>query len=764
MNRMRVTLALCAIWLMLAPAVNCCVSTTTPSNFSGCPWYAEELTSGSPVSDFGSHYGIKYHVSDNKLLYMVYYSCGTGPFGKIDRSYLELAGIGEQGYRRVNFDSFGWRENVLYTNAEVTTYVFFIDTDLALVTVTVKNTGKDPLTCTPTISLVRNGEFPGCDGNCIITKDFTPAWFNSKVPTHRVLRPSFEINRTYASRLPDGYVYKIVGKDIAIRDNTTMFLVISFAPEKNRALSRAKTEIMPERQFELMKNDWNTFFTSLPPLPSDDPELYKLYHLSATALRMNLYAPRGNMTSWCSVPSKGVFNYFWGWDTPFQALGISEWDPDMAEQLMCTQFEGQLEDGMLRHMIGESLKPVLDITQPPVQGWCITDIYLRDPDRARARAWLNEMYDDGDRYMKWWAVNRDSNGNGLFEYTCGDETGWDDTPRYYPRFEDMVAGTRIRVEGVDAVDLNCWLYLYYRELARWAAELGNETGVNRWNNEASKLGDLIDDMMWDEQIGAWTDLKYNQTCGRYDHIDVLTPAIWFPAFVGASDNLTRVRKVIEDHLLDEHEFFGKYPIPSVAYNSDYYNHDGAGYYWRGQIWLILAYTALPTLYKYGYDAQCRQLAWRLCDMIKNKGGIYENYNAENGEVGECGCGYEQRACFQFGWSSTFTAEMLLRRYERVRYVFNDTTQFDGYVKHAIVLEDEKIFYSIDSDEYNVPHVHIASNKPLLATDKFTITLTDPYDMVSNKKVTITLGNYTFSVEVGKSYRFNALDGSLSILT
>ncbi len=107
-------------------------------------------------------------------------------------------------------------------------------------------------------------------------------------------------------------------------------------------------------------------------------------------------------------------------------------------------------------------------------------------------------------------------------------------------------------------------------------------------------------------------------------------------------------------MLNPEEFFGEYPVPTVAYNSEFYDEDG--FYWRGQIWLITAYIAYDTLKKHGYEEEALELKHRLLDMMKDKGGIYENYDALDGSIGLGDTG--KSSCFQFGWSSSFVIEML----------------------------------------------------------------------------------------------------------
>jgi glycogen debranching enzyme len=216
----------------------------------------------------------------------------------------------------------------------------------------------------------------------------------------------------------------------------------------------------------------------------------------------------------------------------------------------------------------------------------------------------------------------------------------------------------MKVTSIDALDLNCLLYAYCKSLSTWANELDQNGSC--WEERASLLQERIEQQMWNEERGCWQDIKLTEGNGKHEFVDVLTPVIWFPAWLGVSENETRIRRVTEEHLLNEEEFFGLYPIPTVAYNSPYYNVEGDCYYWREQIWLVTAYSAVSTLAKYGYEEEYQELIQRLVGMMQGKGGIYETYNALTGEVGWGSGGPGEPSCFQFGWSAAFLMEIAVQ--------------------------------------------------------------------------------------------------------
>ena len=130
---------------------------------------------------------------------------------------------------------------------------------------------------------------------------------------------------------------------------------------------------------------------------------------------------RGSYT----VPTKGLYPFQWNWDSCFTALGISHYDMDRAWTEIETLFQHQWADGMLPHMVFHEaapgyfpgpdvwgtgrLPPTSGITQPPIAGFAVHQLYRRSGDADRARALLPRL----DRYHDWFYRTRDPHGEGL---------------------------------------------------------------------------------------------------------------------------------------------------------------------------------------------------------------------------------------------------------------------------------------------------------------------------------------------------------------
>ena len=802
-----------------------------PVPFKGKPWFIEDKVTGGILADYGSHYGVKANLSGKYFSKLTFYTAlPTFTSGQIDRGYQQAYSQNKTYFapaeeRNIKFDFWGWEEKARDKELEGVVRVFTFDTDVHVVYTTYRNKGLTPLTITPQIVINKDKIEPRNEN--ILSGMIWKNWWYSKaefdeetntaaitnffqemslgIPilpvllqnasTVRVFAPSFKIKDVATVQkkvivFSPHCTHLITGEEITIPPgeeynfyytlgwNQTFWNNMSGEDSKAKKLAAESRDLIgddPAKALEMVKVDWDRFFNALPS-PHLDEEYEDAYWLSAAALRNNLYAPRNRMDHWCSVPCKPHFNFFFGWDTPFQAIGYSEWGSEIAKESLLTQIQGQnKENGQIYSIQDDSLgvpflfkipflRYFLLTSQPPVQSLAVNEIYLRE--KSDSKEFLEEMYNSLALYINFWEGSRDRDENGLCEYRNAMESGWGDTPRLLPSINFSLPGDISALMGYwptsyDAVDLNSWLYMDMILMEQWASDLGLKEDAAYWKARAGNLSELIDEKMWSESKQGWFDLGKEK-----ELVEVVTPAIWWPAYCGVTQNLSRIRSVIENHLLNPDEFWGKYPIPTVAYNDPNFDSASHGRYWQGQIWLIPLYSALTTLYRYGYEEEAEELRQRILDLVEDKGGIYETYDPLTGEVGWGSGGVGDPSCFQFGWSSALLEEIALHRYQSLREITPDDFEFKGWVKQAHVFgeRDEKLFYSVDTGEYEVPLVEVKTrdDKPLLESNDMLIRFTDPFDNLKNKNSTATIKGISFEIRLDHKYELK--DGKIKDLT
>ena len=92
-------------------------------------------------------------------------------------------------------------------------------------------------------------------------------------------------------------------------------------------------------------------------------------------------------------------------------------------------------------------------------------------------------------------------------------------------------------------------------LHRLALTLGRETEAADWAQQIQRHRRAIDSL-WDEQKGYWI-VTYRGT----QQDDVLTSSIIYPIFSDLCRDPAKIKRVIEESLLNPKEFNGPFPIP-----------------------------------------------------------------------------------------------------------------------------------------------------------------------------------------------------------
>ena len=152
-----------------------------------------------------------------------------------------------------------------------------------------------------------------------------------------------------------------------------------------------------------------------------------------------------------TVPSEKLYPFQWNWDSGFVALGTSTYDLDMAIKEIESIYSGQWENGMLPHILfhsenettyfpnydfwnsnvnpGAPHKPKTSgITQPPVFGFVIEDIYNRHKDDPRVQAFIKSIFPKVLNQHLYFYNYRDPLNEGLIYIYHPWESGRDNSP------------------------------------------------------------------------------------------------------------------------------------------------------------------------------------------------------------------------------------------------------------------------------------------------------------------------------------------------
>jgi hypothetical protein len=409
--------------------------------------------------------------------------------------------------------------------------------------------------------------------------------------------------------------------------------------------------------------------------------------LAAKAIEVLRENDRGSYT----VPTKGLYPFQWNWDSCFTALGQSHYDMDRAWTEVETLFAHQWADGMVPHMVFHEpaptyfpgpdvwgtgrTPPTSGITQLPIAGFAIHQLFRRNPDAGRARRLLDGL----DRWHGWFYRTRDPGRTGLVAvihpWESRDNTiDWDEAFERVPT-DGVMPYERNDLKHADPAtrptkaqyDRYLWLVQHFRSLG-WNSTLTHDAspfqvvdpGFNailiRSCLETAALADALDapeiaarhrklaeqglvalDGLWSDRHGQY--LPFDRVGGRLSEspsigglIPVFAPipaprAAALASTIGSMG--TEVRYLVPSHAPSDPRFDLKR-------------------YWRGPVWLVCNYMIADGLGRAGEVAMAERLTADSLQLIEQS-GFAEYYDPRDGTP--LGGG-------RFSWTAAMVLEFL----------------------------------------------------------------------------------------------------------
>ncbi len=361
----------------------------------------------------------------------------------------------------------------------------------------------------------------------------------------------------------------------------------------------------------------------------------RTYRKCAEVLKLNARAPEGRIQRRWTTPDVWPHRHMWLWDSAFHAIGWRELDGEMAQDTILAVIELQEADGKI-HLCDAPEPQNQRHTQPPILAWSAWRVF----EVTRDEAFLHACYAPLGRFMDWLFANRDVNGNGLLEWLkefnvercrCG-ESGWDNSPRFDRQIID------------DHVDINAMVVREMQFLAQMAEALGERSD---WQQRADDLAGLVNERLWHEEIGLYFDRGPGEDPEEW--MTMKSGACFLPMIAGIPSE-AQARRMVEQHLTNEAEFWALTPVPTVAFDESQYDDD----MWRGPAWINVNFLIWEGLKRYGFDDVADELRRRSMATIEHwyagvgapLGGIFEYYDPArethpfwlHRKGGQCGVG------------------------------------------------------------------------------------------------------------------------------
>ncbi len=253
-------------------------------------------------------------------------------------------------------------------------------------------------------------------------------------------------------------------------------------------------------------------------------------------------------------------------------------------------------------------------TGPNTLHWSEWEYFLQFGDRARLAAVFPCLV----AYHHWMRKNR-SWPDGTY-WTTGWGGGMDNQPRLSPG-----CSPKWEHDFLSWLDATAQAVFSARTLVKMAAVLGRDAEVADLQSEADSLTAFINDKMWNEAQGFYTDRRRDGSLSSVKSIG----AYWtLLADIAPPDRRARLIA----HLTNPQTFGRPHPIPSLSADDPAYSGAIGGDYWRGSVWPCTNYVVLRGLTQSGEDALAHQLARRHLDYVtrvhEQTGTFWENYHPE----------------------------------------------------------------------------------------------------------------------------------------
>ena len=389
-------------------------------------------------------------------------------------------------------------------------------------------------------------------------------------------------------------------------------------------------------------------------------------------LRLN---DRGSYT----VPTHGLYPFQWNWDSCLTALGQASFDESRAWQEIESLVAHQWDDGMVPHIVFHVLDdgyfpgpmvwetgratPTSGITQPPVMGLVIEQLWNRGSKTEALKARCRQLVNAANRWHAWFYACRDPQGTGLVALLHPWESGrdnscdWDTALAEVPA-DNVTPYTRRDTQHVDSsqrptkfeydryialVELfracnwdntrlhdaspfqvvdpgfNAILIHSDQSLARLAAAIG-EVAISEMAEARASRALQAMDTLWSADKGQYVPFdRIKRRPVDSASIGGLLPVLVLPE--GHPNQLQLCQRI--GHILD------RAPYGVASHDPDDARFDSKRY-WRGPSWLVVNYLLIKGLMQNGQPGLAERIRQASLRSIAKSGcaEYYDPYTAE----------------------------------------------------------------------------------------------------------------------------------------
>ena len=345
--------------------------------------------------------------------------------------------------------------------------------------------------------------------------------------------------------------------------------------------------------------DFQAFYHSMPSVPGRFAEAGEM---AAYVNWSSIVNKCGFLKRDAMFMSKNWMCNVWSWDHCFNALALAYHEPQEAWNQFMIMFDHQSESGRIPDSINDAI--IIDnYCKPPIHGWTLRKLRkLMRLDRNQ----LEEAYEKLGKWTQWWLNYRDQDGDGLCEYTHGNDSGWDNSTAF--RF----------LPPVTLPDLAAFLVIQMEELGEIAELIGRKSDSLLWKERAERmLGKMLEKLFRDNRP-----LAIQTVTGKVTENESLI--LYLPIVLGG-----RLPAGVRSYLIEQLKsvrFYTEHGLATESPSSSLYESDG---YWRGPIWAPSTMLLADGLWECGEKEFVRDITERFCRNV-SRSGCAENFDALTG--------------------------------------------------------------------------------------------------------------------------------------
>lgn len=361
----------------------------------------------------------------------------------------------------------------------------------------------------------------------------------------------------------------------------------------------------PEYNFDAccaaVSQEFSDFCKGYPSMPKG----YKDTYILGAYINWSAYvSPRGFLNRPAMLMSKNHMTSVWSWDHCFNAIALSYRNPKAAWEQFMLMFDYQDKTGRLPDSVNDS-KIIYNYVKPPIHGWALMKMLVNGMTLSSEQ--LVDAYTKLERHTLWWLNYRDFDGDGLYEYAHGNDSGWDNSTVF------------AQVPPICSPDLQAFLILQMDALAQLAMLLGLPEKSKEWKRKSDNLLKIFLDKCFAD--GLPIAFQSNTHTAIENKSLILYLCLILGNKLPEEYRKRMIQSLVEEGFISEHGF------ATECLSSSSYRPDG---YWRGPIWAPSTVIICDGLSKCGEISLAKKAAESFLKMCAES-GFAENFNAVTGE-------------------------------------------------------------------------------------------------------------------------------------